>query len=108
MSFRVRPNGFLAGLSGPRVVHVDIVDYPGEWLLDLALLDKSYTEWSDATLDRIAKRPEASAFMATTRAEDGYRALLESTAFGTRKIVETFQRSGVPVEEFRAQQARTK
>ena len=36
----------------------------------------------------------------TTRAEDGYRALLESTAFGTRKIVETFQRSGVPVEEF--------
>lgn len=36
----------------------------------------------------------------TTRAEDGYRALLESTAFGTRKIVETFQNSGVPVEEF--------
>lgn len=36
----------------------------------------------------------------TTRAEDGYRALLESTAFGTRKIVETFQRSGVPVTEF--------
>ena len=36
----------------------------------------------------------------TTRAEDGYRALLESTAFGTRKIVETFQASGVPVTEF--------
>jgi len=36
----------------------------------------------------------------TTRAEDGYRALLESTAFGTRKIVETFQQSGVPVSEF--------
>lgn len=36
----------------------------------------------------------------TTRAEDGYRALLESTAFGTRTIVETFQKSGVPVTEF--------
>ena len=36
----------------------------------------------------------------TTRAEDGYRALLEATAFGTRVIVETFQRSGVPVTEF--------
>ena len=36
----------------------------------------------------------------TTRAEDGYRALLESTAFGTRKIVETFQKAGVPVTEF--------
>lgn len=36
----------------------------------------------------------------TTRAEDAYRALLEATAFGTRKIVETFQNSGVPVTEF--------
>ncbi len=36
----------------------------------------------------------------TTKAEEGYRALLESTAFGTRKIVETFQNSGVPVKEF--------
>ncbi|MCU1577603.1 MAG: araB [Leifsonia sp.] len=36
----------------------------------------------------------------TTRAEEIYRALLESTAFGTRKIVETFAQSGVPVTEF--------
>jgi L-ribulokinase len=36
----------------------------------------------------------------TTKAEDGYRALLESTAFGTRKIVETFRDSGIPVTEF--------
>ena len=36
----------------------------------------------------------------STRAEEGYRALLESTAFGTRKIVETFAASGVPVTEF--------
>ncbi|MFL6151537.1 MAG: ribulokinase [Ornithinibacter sp.] len=36
----------------------------------------------------------------TTRAEDVYRALLESTAFGARVIVETFAASGVPVTEF--------
>jgi len=35
-----------------------------------------------------------------TRAEHGYRALLESTAFGTRIIVETFNAAGVPVTEF--------
>ena len=29
---------------------LDLVDYPGEWLLDLPLLDKSYTEWSRETL----------------------------------------------------------
>jgi L-ribulokinase len=34
-----------------------------------------------------------------TRPEDTYRALLEATAFGTRKIVETFEHSGVPVTE---------
>lgn len=34
-----------------------------------------------------------------TRPEDGYRALLEATAFGTRVIVETFAASGVPVKE---------
>jgi predicted YcjX-like family ATPase len=27
-------------------LNLDIVDYPGEWLLDLALLGKSYAEWS--------------------------------------------------------------
>lgn len=36
----------------------------------------------------------------TTRTEEIYRALLESTAFGTRKIIETFNASGVPVTEF--------
>jgi L-ribulokinase len=35
-----------------------------------------------------------------TRAEDVYRALIEATAFGTRKIVESFGASGVPVTEF--------
>jgi L-ribulokinase len=35
-----------------------------------------------------------------TRPEDVYRALIEATAFGTRMIVETFEASGVPVEEF--------
>jgi L-ribulokinase len=35
-----------------------------------------------------------------TRAEEVYRALLEATAFGTRKIIETFAAAGVPVSEF--------
>ena len=35
-----------------------------------------------------------------TRPEEIYRALLESTAFGTRRIVETFAAGGVPVTEF--------
>src|SRR6201987_3642013 len=29
-----------------RTLTIDIVDYPGEWLLDLPLLDQSYAQWS--------------------------------------------------------------
>ena len=36
--------------QGPTSLHIDIVDYPGEWLLDLPLLGKSYAEWSRETL----------------------------------------------------------
>jgi L-ribulokinase len=35
-----------------------------------------------------------------TRPEDIYRALIESTAFGTRKIIEAFGDAGLPVNEF--------
>ena len=35
-----------------------------------------------------------------TRPEEIYRALIEATAYGTRMIVENFQKGGVPVEEF--------
>ena len=33
-----------------RTLTLDIVDYPGEWLLDLPLLDKSYEQWSRESL----------------------------------------------------------
>jgi predicted YcjX-like family ATPase len=38
---------------------LDIVDYPGEWLLDLPLLNMSYREWSAQTLaaSRAGSRP---------------------------------------------------
>jgi uncharacterized protein len=40
-----------AGLrKGPTDLSIDIVDYPGEWLLDLPLLGKTYAVWSRETL----------------------------------------------------------
>ncbi|MCC6007652.1 MAG: YcjX family protein [Rhodobacteraceae bacterium] len=57
LSFRVRPGGLLGGLAslaGPRTVHLDIVDYPGEWLLDLQLMDLDYAGWSQSALARAA------------------------------------------------------
>jgi hypothetical protein len=37
-------------LGGTAELSVEILDYPGEWLLDLPLLQQSYGDWSRATL----------------------------------------------------------
>ena len=70
LSFRVRPGGLLSGLRSPRTVHLDIVDYPGEWLLDLALMETDYASWSAETLARIADRPMAADFLAAAQGTD--------------------------------------
>lgn len=80
LSLKVQPGGFLSGLQGPKVIHLDIVDYPGEWLLDLALLDKSYAEWSAEVLDRISDRQTAAKFRALAETTDGTDAMEEPVA----------------------------
>lgn len=80
LSFRIAPYGVLGGLTGPRLLHLDIVDYPGEWLLDLALLDKTYAQWSEEALARLPQRPEGAAYLAIARAEDGALPLDEARA----------------------------
>ncbi len=52
------PVGLIARNLGSGRLHIDIVDYPGEWLLDLPLMNMSYAEWSAATVaaSRIAPR----------------------------------------------------
>jgi len=40
-----------------RTLTIDIVDYPGEWLLDLPLLGKSYQQWSAESLALSAHGP---------------------------------------------------
>jgi predicted YcjX-like family ATPase len=42
-----------------RTLTLDIVDYPGEWLLDLPLLNKSYEQWSAESLGLSQERPRA-------------------------------------------------
>ena len=63
LSLRVRPNGLLSGIQGARTIHLDIVDYPGEWLLDLGLLETTFEAWSKDTLERMSSRASAGSFM---------------------------------------------
>lgn len=80
LSLRVQPTGLLSGLSGPRTVHLDIVDYPGEWLLDLGLLDIDYDTWSAAAITRAEGRPGGDDFLAVMTALDGAAPLDEGDA----------------------------
>lgn len=63
-------------LQGPRELTIDIVDYPGEWLLDLPLLEKTYAQWSRETLEASSAAARAS-LAAPWR---GYLASLDPTA----------------------------
>jgi len=80
LSLRVQPTGLMGYLSGPRTIHLDIIDYPGEWLLDLALLDKSYTDWSADTLARLAPRDIGAEFLTMANAIDPTAKLDEPVA----------------------------
>src|SRR5881396_3213886 len=42
-----------------RTLTLDIVDYPGEWLLDLPLLQKSFEQWSAESLALSREAPRA-------------------------------------------------
>jgi predicted YcjX-like family ATPase len=42
-----------------RTLTLDIVDYPGEWLLDLPLLNKNYEQWSRESLGLSRQVPRA-------------------------------------------------
>jgi uncharacterized protein len=54
------PRGFFARNLSRGRLHIDILDYPGEWLLDLPLLSLTYREWSRATLEAAAQPPRAA------------------------------------------------
>ena len=80
LSLKVQPTGILSSFSGPRTVHIDIVDYPGEWLVDLGLLDLSYAEWSKAAIARAEGRLNGAAFLADLGGVDADTELDEGQA----------------------------
>jgi predicted YcjX-like family ATPase len=54
----------VASALPPQKIRLELLDYPGEWLLDLPLLSLSFADWSRQTLARLAKIPTASGFCA--------------------------------------------
>ncbi len=89
LSFASR-NPLTRVLGGGRL-HLDIVDYPGEWLVDLPLLNKDYATWSAESLVR-ARHPErraiAAPFLAAAAGVDPFAPEDEPLA---RQLAERFR-----------------
>ncbi len=69
---------------------LDLIDYPGEWLLDLPLLDKTYAEWSRETLaasETPARAPLSDKWRAALAGLDAEAHANEDAA---RRIAELF------------------
>jgi predicted YcjX-like family ATPase len=64
VSLRYRSRRPLHVLRGRAVrkLNIELVDYPGEWLLDLPLLAKDFATWSTETLALTARAPRARHF----------------------------------------------
>jgi hypothetical protein len=57
LELRVAATGFLARqFSDYQSRQIEIIDYPGEWLLDLPMMDQSFANWSAATI-ALARSP---------------------------------------------------
>jgi predicted YcjX-like family ATPase len=67
LTMEFETENLLHSAMGRNRLHLDIIDYPGEWLLDLPLLDKSFEQWSREALE-MSSRPERLALAADWRA----------------------------------------
>lgn len=66
LTIEYTPDSFFARNLHGGTLHVDILDYPGEWLLDLPLLKLPYEDWSRQALE-IALKPPRDALSANWR-----------------------------------------
>ncbi|MBR0656272.1 YcjX family protein [Plastoroseomonas arctica] len=51
--------GMVGSLLGEREVRLELLDYPGEWLLDLPMLPQSFAQWSQQTLHLLGQPSRA-------------------------------------------------
>ena len=77
LAIRFQPSGLLKRqLSPTATLFLDIVDYPGEWLMDLPLLNMSFNEWSEQIFEFCAsgaRIPLAAEWLAYLQGLDGNR-----------------------------------
>ncbi|MEM0514313.1 YcjX family protein [Pseudoalteromonas sp. YIC-827] len=68
LAMRYRPErGLRAQLGDTATLTIDLIDYPGEWLMDLPMLNMDYATWSERQLTMLnskVRRVHSEAFLA--------------------------------------------
>lgn len=81
LAIRYRPkDSFLKYVDEMATLTVDITDYPGEWLLDLPILNQTFEEWSEQTENLLKQAPRlehAQAFISRVEQLDPFAAVDE-------------------------------
>lgn len=57
IDLQFRPGGLLKTWQGARSVRIELLDYPGEWLLDLPLLGMDYGQWCEQMASMLDSEP---------------------------------------------------
>ncbi len=61
LAIRYKPkSSMLKYATDTATLYLDITDYPGEWLLDLPMLNQTYEEWSESTYALLQLEPRYS------------------------------------------------
>jgi len=53
-------SGLRGHFSPQSTLYLDIIDYPGEWLLDLPMLEQSYSQWCDQQYPLLLQHPRVN------------------------------------------------
>ena len=74
------PGPFIAPKPFQKKIHLDIIDFPGEWLIDLTMMKKDFQTWSIESLEKIAfetlnGRTEAAEYLKLLQTTDTKGAL---------------------------------
>ncbi|MEC9367245.1 MAG: YcjX family protein, partial [Pseudomonadota bacterium] len=91
LTLEYEPKGYVRRQMGLNRLHVDIVDYPGEWLLDLPLLEKDYAWWSQESLDASTASARSGFSRHWRRALQGIDAADEADESLAAKLAELFK-----------------
>lgn len=83
-----KPGGWFS--SGKSSLSLDIIDYPGEWLLDLPLLDMSYTQWSRKTLEAARRGARLAPFATFMARLQGVEPGAQGDEKAARELAELF------------------